>query len=301
VSVYNSDGQNSAILRSAAGPTHTYPASGAPQLASISPNSLAPGTTALVDITVSNMTLADGQVTVGFGTDDVQVRRVWVMSPTRALVNVAVAASAVAGFSQVSVLSGMQVAAQANAFQTQAARPGAPAIAGVVNADPAQLSLQGSQFATIFGQNLTGAQVSLNDIPVQVVFSSATQINFVVPAGFPPGLATLRLISSAGAAPPVGLQIDAPPPAISAVNTGGGIPGAGDSLQITASGIDAAAAGRIRVTVSGLEMAVQQVTALSPGVYVIQVTVNQSFGGVLAPVVVSVDGSASAPFHVTVR
>jgi hypothetical protein len=301
VTVHNSDGQNSTILRTGAGPAHTYPASGAPLLTSVSPNSLPPGTTALVEVTVANMTLVEGQVTIGFGTGDVQVRRVWVMSPTRALVNVSVAGNAVVGLSQVTVISGMQVAAQANAFQTQPARAGVPTIASVVNADPTQQSLQGGQFVTLFGQNLTGAQISLNDVPVQVAFSNGTQTNFVVPAGFPTGLATLRLISSAGTALPVGLQIDAAPPAILAVNTGNGIPGAGDTLQITVSGVDAAAAGRIRVTVSGLEMAIQQITAVSNGVYVVQITVNQSFGGAMVPVVASVDGAASAAVQVTVR
>jgi hypothetical protein len=195
----------------------------------------------------------------------------------------------------------MQVAAQANAFQVQAPRAGGATISSVAKADPTQQSLQGGQFVTIYGQNLAGAQISLNDVPVQVAFSNATQVNFVVPAGFPPGLATLRLISSAGPALPVGLQIDAAPPAITAINTGNGIAGAGDTLQITISGIDAAAAGRIRVTVSGLEMAVQQVTPVSGNIYLVQVTVNQSFGGALVPVVVSVDGAASAPFNVTIR
>ena len=51
----------------------------------VTPNALPAGITATVDITAANMNFVDGQVTVGFGSDDVQVRRVWVLSPTHAI------------------------------------------------------------------------------------------------------------------------------------------------------------------------------------------------------------------------
>ena len=58
---------------------------------------------------------------------------------------------------------------------------------------------------------------------------------------------------------------------------------------------------RLRVTVSGIEMPVQQITQVSPGVYMVQITITQSFGGAQVPVVAAVDGSQSAPFQVTIR
>lgn len=305
VTVYNSDGQNSTIIRSAPAPTYTYPATGAPQIVSVSPNAIPAGTTAMVEVTVANMTLADGEVTIGFGSDDVQPRRVWVVSPTRALVNVTVASGATAGFSAVSVISGMQVASTANAFQAQAPRFGAPSMLSVVNGiDPGQPILAG-QVGTIFGLNLSGAQVSLNDVPAPVLFSNATQVNFQLPAGLPAGPLTLRLLTASGSAMPMVLHLDAPAPAIAGVNSASGNPGAGDTLLVTVTGLDAAVAanpaGRLRVTVSGMEMAIQQVTPVATGVYQFAVAVNQSFGAAPVPLVVWADGSASVAVTVTIR
>jgi hypothetical protein len=259
----------------------------------------------MVDVTVANMNLSDGHVTVGFGSDDVQVRRVWVTGPNRLTVSVAVSGNAALGTSEVSVISGMQLALAPNAFQTQAPQAGAPLILGLANAsDPSQSSFQAGQFAVIFGQNLTGAQIAVNDVPVQPVFAGATQINFVVPAGLAAGPAVLRLIAPGGSAFPVVFQLDARPPVISGVNNGGGAAAAGDALQVMIGGLDASVLAnphRLRLTVSSLEMPIQQITPVSPGVYMVQLTITQSFGGAPVPVVAAVDGSQSAPFHVTVR
>jgi uncharacterized protein (TIGR03437 family) len=302
VTVYNSDGQNSTILSTAALPTFSYPVSGSPQIVSIAPNALPAGGAGMVDIAAANMNFVDGQVTLGFGSHDVQVRRVWVLSPTHAIANVAVAANAPQGFSEVSVISGMQIASLANAFQIQPARAGGPIITSAVNGDATQQAIVAGGSVTIFGQNLTGAQVSVNDTPWAVAFSNASQINFFVPAGFPAGPAILKVTTAGGAALPIVFQIDAPPPAIAQVNTA--FTSAGEVLQLMVLGVDPSVAsnpGRLRVTVSGMDMTVQQITPFTPGVWQIQVVVNQSFGASQVPLVVWTDGTASAPVSITVR
>jgi hypothetical protein len=141
-------------------------------------------------------------------------------------------------------------------------------------------------------------------VSIQPVFASATQINFVIPAGLNSGPATLRLIAAGGSALPALLQIDPRPVAIAGVNTGNGAPGPGDTLQVMFSGVDASVLAnpqRLRVTLSGVEMPVQQILPASAGVYVAQITITQSFGGALVPVVVWLDGAASAPVNVAVR
>ncbi len=311
ITVYNSDGQNSTILAAIAPPVFNYPVTGAPQILSISPNSLPGGVSAMVDITAANMNFADGQVTIGFGSEDVQVRRVWVLSPTHALVNLSLAPNAQQGFGEVSVISGMQVATAPNSFQIQPARAGLPVIASVVNGDLRQQTVFPGGTATIFGQNLTGALITLNDVTLTPAFANSTQINFLIPAGFTLGPATLKLVAAGGVAFPVAVQIDAPPPVITGVTSGvnalvgAGSAGAGDVLQVQVTGLDPSLLsnrqGRLRVTVSGLEMTVQQVTALSNGIFQIQIVVNQSFGASQVPLVVWVDGAASLPVNITVR
>jgi hypothetical protein len=58
---------------------------------------------------------------------------------------------------------------------------------------------------------------------------------------------------------------------------------------------------RLRVTISGVDMIVQQAAPLGPNQYAIQFIVTRSFGGAQVPVAVIVDGSSSAPSSLTVR
>jgi uncharacterized protein (TIGR03437 family) len=140
-----------------------------------------------------------------------------------------------------------------------------------------------------------------------VVYASPSQINFLVPSNFATGPAVLQLGN--GAAPQVEVQIDNSAPKIT-VNTAAGTPVAGtivspgDTLLVTVTGADpsiaAAFQSRLRVTLAGQNMAVQQVTPVAGGLQ-IQLTVTQSFGSSQAPLVVVADGSASQPVNVVVR
>jgi uncharacterized protein (TIGR03437 family) len=218
------------------------------------------------------------------------------------------------GASQISVISGLSVVPQAGSFQTQPARAGLPFLElPVVNADTGQPAIYAGSTALLNGQNLgispSGLQLTLNDIPLQVTASNPTQLSFVVPNGFPTGPATLRLNNGTANSFPVIVQIDNPPPVVAAVNNASGspLPGTsvnlGELLNVLVTGLNPSASTptRVRMLVSGVEMPVQQINALPNGVYQIQFVLTQSFGGAQVPLAVSVDGSASAPFLITVR
>jgi uncharacterized protein (TIGR03437 family) len=321
VTVYNSDGQNSLILNStnpaittAAPPTYTYPSLGGAQLLSVTPASLPAGSSAAVDITTTGTNFVDGQVSVGFGSDDVTVRRVWVLSPTHLIANVVVAPNAALGFSELSIASGMQVASQQNGFQVQPARSGAPTIfLPVVNAAGAE-QLQAGNVGVIYGQNLGtlgAATVILNGQPVNVLFDNGVQVNFLVPSGMPAGPASLALTTGGASTQVVMVQVYAALPAIIAVNSPGGplspttILSPDDSVTLTAVALDSSLAngyvGRLHVTIAGVDMAVQQVTPVAPGAFQIQVTITQSFGGSQVPLALVVDGASSTPWNVVVK
>jgi uncharacterized protein (TIGR03437 family) len=316
ITVFNSDGQNSMILQAANPKTYTYPSTGAPQIASVNPASLPAGASAAVDITASNANFVEGQVTVGFGTDDVTVRRVWVLSPTHLVADVTVAGNAALASSEVSVISGMQLATQPNGFTTIPARAGVPLVTlPVLNADATQQTIYPGSFASILGVNLGAAigavQVTLNDTPVLVNLANGTQVNFQVPGNFPTGPAVLKLTANGTAAFPIYVQVDNPPPSISNVTNAANVPlsgnavNAGDYINVLVTGLDPSLIGnpqgRLRVTVGGVEMALQQITALSAAVDQIQVVLTQSFGASQVPLQVWVDGSSSAPVMITVR
>jgi uncharacterized protein (TIGR03437 family) len=315
IMVFNSDGQNSTFLQSQNPPTYFYPVTGTPQVA-WDRTSLPAGVSAVVNITGQNTSFVDGQVTVGFGTEDVTVNRVWVLSPTQVQANVVVAPNAALVPSEISVISGFQVVSQPFAFQAQPANPGMPSIGlPIVNALPTQQTVYPGAIAAIYGSNLavspTGVQVTLNDVPAPIQYASATQVNFLVPGGLPAGPATLKLNNGSAGAYPVLVQISLPPPAITALTTLSGVAldashsaGAGDVVNVLVTGLDAtvlANTSRLQVTVSGISMPILQITPAQNGQYQIQFMLTQSFAGAQAPVAVWVDGSSSASLGITTR
>ncbi|HEX3879461.1 MAG TPA: IPT/TIG domain-containing protein [Bryobacteraceae bacterium] len=217
LTVFNSDGQNSMFLQAANPQTYVYPANIASASLSqnanlnITPQSLPAGVSSLVQITASNANFVAGQASVGFGSSDVVVGKVWVTSPTTLLANVTVAPNAATGNSEVSVVAAFQVIAQQGAFQIQGSNPALPAIAlPIVNASTGNAITPGS-FASVFpangGQFPNNLQLTLNGSPVGVQYSSSTQINFFVPANTPVGTATLTATAN-GNSVSVGVEID---------------------------------------------------------------------------------------------
>jgi len=314
LTIYNSDSQNSMIIQGASPATFMYPAAATPQISGISQASLPAGSTAAVDLTVPNANLVSGMVTVGFGSNDVTVRRVWVLSPTHLVANVVVAPSAAIGASEISVISGLQIVSQPFAFQTQVAQTSLPVIGlPVGNGDPNQQTIYPGGVATIFGQNLmlsSTPQLTLNDQAVPILYASAGQINFVVPPTMPIGPAYLKLSNGAQSAYPVVVQIDNPPPSIVGITNLSNVSlaslgaSSGDVINLAVSGLDTTVfsnMSRLQVTVGGVSMPVVAVNGLGGGLYQIQIVVKQSFGGNQVPVRVWVDGSGSGAALLTVR
>jgi uncharacterized protein (TIGR03437 family) len=315
ITVYNSDGQNSTFLQSQSSPTYTYPASATPQI-SVDKTALPAGATSLVNITGQNTHFVDGQVVLGFGSDDVTIQHLWVVSPTLLQANIVVAAGAVLGTSEIGVISGFQVMTNANPFQVQSANPALPVVAlPLVNGNPNQQTIYPGSTATLFGVNFpSNVVVTLNDAPVAVAFANSGQINFLIPANFPTGLATLKVIggaNGANSANPVLVQIASPPPVIQSVTNTSGVAydsshfaSAGEMLNINVSGLDPgvqATPSRLQVTVSGISMPVLSISPAPGNQFQIQTILTQSFGGQQVPLVVVVDGSGSAPSPITIR
>jgi uncharacterized protein (TIGR03437 family) len=320
VTVFNADGQNSLLLQQAP-PTYTYPASGTPQITNIGTRSLAPGTTSLVDIATQNIRLTDGQVTLGFGSDDIKVQDLWVTGPNSLRANLVVAPNAAPGTSEVSVISGFQIATQPNAFTVQAnlfsvSAATAPVIwLPIANGDATQQTIYPGSSVSVYGSNLganvSAIQVTLNDIPVPVIGLATDHVNIVIPSNFPKGLAIMKMTIGLTAANPVALEIDAPPPTILRVTNVSGVnydalhfAAASDVINVVVSGLDPAAAvnpSRVSVNVSGINMPPPAITPLDGGQYQLQFVLTQGFGSTTVPVTVVVDGSSSVPYLIPIR
>jgi uncharacterized protein (TIGR03437 family) len=337
VTLFTADNQNSMLLQSANPVTYPYPAANAPQIAALNPPALpsgfdVDGTAAMVDITTTNTNFVSGQVTVGFGTSDISVRRVWVLSPTHLVADVVVADNAaIGGTLLVNVISGFQVMSLPGGFQIQAPNTNLPTPAlPVYNAVNYATVLHDADYGTIFGTNLaltpTSAQVLLNGTAAPLLYESPTQINFQIPAGFPAGPATMAVTNGAVSAFPVYIQIDSPPALIdvptgnanaSAVSNAAGAAvqavNPGDIVSVQVTNVDPGIVNTlssVQVTLSGVPMMVLSVTQVSAaasgqpataGVFQIQFAVTQSFAGWQVPLVVCVDGSPSLSVPITAR
>jgi hypothetical protein len=215
LTVYNGDGQNSMFLQSANPQTYAYPALAQPQIQTVTPTAIPAGVTSMVDITASNAAFTAGQVSVGFGTSDILVNNVWVVSPTHIVANVTVPPNAAVGSSEPSVISGFQVMAQPFGFQIQPSNPAIPQVSWpAINASTGGAVTPGS-YASIFPANGTqfpaNTQLTLNGSPAAIQYSSPGQINFFVPASTPLGPAILN-VSTGGGSVSLVVEIDSVPP-----------------------------------------------------------------------------------------
>jgi uncharacterized protein (TIGR03437 family) len=291
------DGQTSSQqLGSATTPTFTY--STPVSAINVNYGILIPGTDSEVDILGLNTTFADGQVSVGFGSSDIVVRRMWV-TPGRILMNVSVLPTAQPGPVDVTVTSGLQVLTENNLLQVYVSNGHqeslhvpvlnqATSLAGVPSLGTAVISTFG------LPQNLNGWTLMVDGQAAGFSAVGGNQIYFQVPAGLPLGAAEVALISPTGdVIPRVVMQIDGPPPVVSsAANAAAASPAAatadathavhvGDTITLLVSGlIDASTPAGATVTVlvggsGGVSLTPSLVLPTSQaGVYQVQVTLT---------------------------
>jgi len=323
--VYNEDGQSSMTLDSVAlaygtalpvpPPTYSYPAAGQTTFG-VTPSAVASGVSARVDLTVSNMNLVDGQVTLGFGTSDVSVSKMWLLSPTHLVANVVVSPNASLTSSEISLISGFKVASEASAFRTLPGNPSTPSLGNVTNGILSQATIFPGGYGSLYGSNLAqseaAAQLTLNGERALIVYAAEDQINFLVPVDLPPGMVNLVLNNGLGVSPALAVLIGMPPPSVQSISRASGAPldathpaVPGDSLNVRVSGLDPTAAGntgRVSVTAGGVAMSIQQLLPQGNGAYMIEVQLTNPPTGDQVPVAVWVDGSSggSLPIPVTI-
>ena len=122
VTALNSDGQSSLFVDALAVPAYHYDAAESP-LVVLTPNSLPAGSEAMIEINGINTHFAEGQTVVGFGTSDIAVRRVWVITPTRLMANVRIAPAASPLPVNLTVMTGLEVVGQPGALLVQPENP----------------------------------------------------------------------------------------------------------------------------------------------------------------------------------
>lgn len=309
VSVYNHDGQNSLFLQAGAPPTYSYGGAFAPSI-SITPDALPAGSVAAIDIQGVNTKFTTGQMIAGFGSSDVFVQNVFVLSPTHVLVNVAVAAKATPGTTEVNAVSGFQIASLQNGFTIQPAGAAAPAPnPSLQNAVPGQTGAYPGAFVTLSGADLnagTGSStVTIGSQQATIVSATPTQITLQVPASVPPGPAILQVNNGLISGFPVAVGIDNPPASIAAATDSANVridaghaAGGGNVIKLLMSGFsngsDVIFPSEVDIVVGGISHPAIAVVPAASGLTEVRfVLSNLVAAGAQIPITVYLDGHSS--------
>jgi uncharacterized protein (TIGR03437 family) len=311
----NRDGQTSLFAQ--APPTYTYDPGGPPSI-SLLLSHLPAGAEAMIDVTGVNTDFTDGETWLGFGSSDVWVKRLWVLSPTRLRAEVVVSAAASTGTTLVSVTSGFQVISQPSGFQILPGNPLAVvASSDLVNAVTREPWVYPGAMALLSVSNLpadTSPTVTLNGAAAPVVALGQEQITFQVPTSLSPGNAMLQLHVGLSASYPIAVWIDPPPPAVTAV-LDGGVPldsnhpaYKGELLIVWVSGLAdsgvTVAADRLHVSVGGIDHQLGGPAVPvpdAPGQHQILILLSELVPAGLQPLTVSVDYRTSASYAIIVQ
>jgi len=318
VEALTADGQTSLQSIDAAVPPMLAYTSNANPAISVNPANLLPGTNIMVEIDGVNTVFVPGKTWAGFGSSDIFVKQIWVTSPTRMVMNVAVSGSAQPGSVQVTVSNGLEFLNLTAVVQVRGANPRQiTMLAPVFSADTNLAGIQPGGQAYVYTAGLplvlgTGWTVTVNGLSTtfQPVLQGAA-LTFTIPAGTPVGPAAVQLISPNGdQIPPIVAQIDGPPPVIvSVVNAATGLPvdsnpvKQGATIVLTISNLtdfsgNPAPLSRVRVNVAGMDQTISsELSDSSSGLRQLQVTLNPAtpYGPQLLWVAVDTRESAPKP------
>jgi uncharacterized protein (TIGR03437 family) len=320
VTALNPDGQSSLFIDGDNPPVYTYNAEASLAFAASSfvttPSALPAGSEAMVQIDAVGTNFIDGLVAVGFGTSDVVARRVWVVSPTRLLVNVSLSPNAQFGAHNVTIASGLNVLSQSSALQVQPANARSFWLSSsVMNFGTQQPSVTAGAIATLtVGSSplalTTSAIVLFGDRQLPVAAVTGDQVSFVVPAGTSPGPVVVRLEVNGERSSPIVVSIDPPPPRILSVTSANqrldtDRPAhAGEMINLFVENLDEAGssveASRLVVSIGGVHVNAASVAEAGEGHRVTLVLPSHSPVGDEVPLTLEIDERASEPVNVMI-
>jgi Matrixin len=316
VEALNTDSQTSWQTLAGAPPMFTYGGLANPAV-TLNPSSVAAGTSALVQVTGFNTNFVTGQMAVGFGSSDISVEHVWVVSPTQLFVNVIVSPNAAAQTTTVSVASGLALAMNAQFAVT-------PAVAGQISMIPPILNqatglegvpVGGTAVINTSGlpSNLGGWVLTIGNQQTSYTVNQNNQILAVVPGGALTGPAIVALIPPGGGnIPPVAMQIDIPPPVITfatdagAAVTASNLADPGDTVTLSISGLAnqsgmLPAPSAVIINVAGISTMALAVTQTGASTSLAQFAVPANAPGGAQPVTVQVGTRVSAAFTLNLQ
>lgn len=283
IEAVGSNGQTSwQVLGAQAPPAFTYQAGQVPSI-QVSPGVLYAGTSAMVRIDGTFTHFIEGRTSVGFGSSDIAVRQLWVLSPTTLLLNVTVSPNATPGLVQATVATGLQMVTAQTSIEIHAADAGMPSIrVPMINPDTGfSAAPAGGRFLMeVAGlpEDTAGWSVKVGGLEAAYVRAEDGRLLVEVPVSAGLGPQMVEVAGPAGAsAPPVLFQVDAQPPRILAlVDKDYFLPDAlhpileGERVAILVAGLGQAglpvAPESVQISLSGFQLTAEKVTEGPDGV-----------------------------------
>jgi hypothetical protein len=255
VTAENPDGQSSLFGGSSQPVRYTYESGDTPVL-TFSPTALPAGVETLIEIAAAGGRLDELLFRGGFSNTGMQIRRVWVTAPDRAVALVSISPLAAPAVVSLSVANGLQLAASPQLFLIQPARQ----VGFVQGSALRSMSFVSGSVLSVplanVGATPPGAAISatIGGQPAAVIDFQGGVATIRVPAGLTPGPAVLNVQAFGQPLLPSAIQIDPSPPSILTVQIQGGPlvsmtnqPRPGDVLLIQAVvPADLAAAGGVQ-------------------------------------------------------
>lgn len=313
VSVFDADGQSSAMVDGGTSWVHRYEAA-EEAVVQTRDAVVAPGVEAVVELTGTGVNWETAPK-VGFGSSDVTVVRVWRTADNRALARVAVSAAAVAGPLAMTVANGLRLQTADAALQVMPATVRRPFV--VMSAIADRPVYPGGTVTLPVG-NMTNplyvatTQVRMGGQLAAVVSTEGTTATVQVPATVEPGVVVVRMTVQGEEVLPAAIVVTAPPPpppVITGVLTvmglaihQGNAPPPGELIQIRLSGVrDGTDAAAIKVRSGDVEHQVIVLQKLPDGHALYVQLSERTPRGQNVPLTVSVGETVSAPFAIPVR
>jgi uncharacterized protein (TIGR03437 family) len=339
VTVYNPDGQSSALTLPDGNVIFPYFSGGAASL-TMSPEYIHAGTDRVVEIRGEGVHFLPGETVVGFGNSEVIARYVDVLSPTHLRAVVTVPPESTKGNYLVSVTSGLLVMTLSQRLRTGEAplntEGGPPTIhyGSVVNSATMTRDLSPGVLASLFGENFTGTaalsgaalssdsprqssavKVTFNGQEAVLLSVAPRQINLQIPPSVQPGTAELLVYAGDAVSEPMLVELARVSPGVFGVTrrddswVGGSNPaGPGETLSLMATGLgnafsvrSAAESGaQIQLGPARLSPEAIEPVANMPGLYRLRFSLPQTLSST-TQVSLLVDGRRSNVIELPVR
>ncbi len=315
VVLLNADGQSTLFLRPDAPaqlPFTSTPASGF----SITPQVLSAGIETVVEVISPGARFAPGQVTLGFGSADIQVRGVSVLGPDRLLASVVTSAQAAAGGYLATLRNGLHHLKLENSVIIQQLSTAMGRLK--LQPDSRWTTESGSRFVLpgsnalvkVAGLESEPVTATLNGSLVQVLGAGAGRVTLQVPATIPAGWAVLRLTVDGEAAHPVLVSVAGASPTIQSIwgsdqfqiDTNRPARG-GDTVAVTFK-LDAdlnLRANDIAFTLGETPIYTLRVERLGPGIYQTLIALPSALENGNYPLAISVRDRESSPVSLPYR